>query len=72
METTCGSFTLKGAKPPRNADVIASLLAAGAIIIGKGNMSVRVTNHFNIKKKLIRRRNGLGIRLGCSLPVGLQ
>ncbi|KAJ5289132.1 amidase signature domain-containing protein [Penicillium angulare] len=39
MDTTCGSFALRGAKAPRNAEVIDILLAAGAVIIGKGNMS---------------------------------
>lgn len=37
--TTVGSLALVGARPRRNARVVDNLLAAGAIILGKANMS---------------------------------
>jgi len=39
MQTTAGSLALVGAKPSADATVAARLRAAGAIIIGKANMS---------------------------------
>jgi amidase len=39
METTAGSLALVGAKPPRDATVAARLRNAGAILLGKTNMS---------------------------------
>ncbi|KAI0044868.1 amidase signature enzyme [Auriscalpium vulgare] len=39
MNTTAGSFALLGSIPPRDATVAAKLRAAGAIILGKANMS---------------------------------
>jgi amidase len=39
MDTTCGSFALRGAKAP-NAPVVEKILAAGMIIIAKANLSV--------------------------------
>ncbi len=39
METTAGSLALAGAKPPRDAAVVARLRAAGAVILGKTNLS---------------------------------
>ncbi|KAJ8130466.1 hypothetical protein O1611_g3163 [Lasiodiplodia mahajangana] len=39
MDTTCGSFALKGAKVVANADVVEYILAAGMIILGKANLS---------------------------------
>lgn len=39
METTAGSLALVGAKPPREAAIVARLRAAGAVILGKTNMS---------------------------------
>ncbi len=39
METTAGSLALVGAKPPRDAHVAARLREAGAVILGKANMS---------------------------------
>jgi amidase len=41
MDTTCGSYALKGAKVKANADVIDFILKAGMIILGKANLSVR-------------------------------
>ncbi|EPS29808.1 hypothetical protein PDE_04758 [Penicillium oxalicum 114-2] len=39
MDTTAGSLALKGSKPRQNATVVQQLLDAGAIIIGKANLS---------------------------------
>ncbi|CAO2654984.1 Nn.00g117170.m01.CDS01 [Neocucurbitaria sp. VM-36] len=39
LPTTCGSLALVGARPRKNAAVIDRLLAAGAIILGKANLS---------------------------------
>lgn len=39
MPTTAGSLALAGAPPPRDATVVAKLRAAGAIILGKTNLS---------------------------------
>ena len=39
METTAGSLALVGARPPRDAFVAAQLRAAGAVILGKTNLS---------------------------------
>ena len=39
METTAGSLALVGARPPRDAFVAARLRAAGAVILGKTNLS---------------------------------
>jgi len=39
METTAGSLALVGARPTRDAFVAARLRAAGAILLGKANMS---------------------------------
>lgn len=39
METTAGSLALVGARPARDAFVAARLRAAGAILLGKANMS---------------------------------
>ncbi|KAF7720093.1 Uncharacterized protein PECH_001205 [Penicillium ucsense] len=39
MDTTAGSLALKGSKPRNNAPVVEQLLRAGAIIIGKANLS---------------------------------
>lgn len=38
-ETTAGSLALVGAKPPRDAALVAQLRAAGAVILGKTNLS---------------------------------
>lgn len=40
MPTTFGSAAFKTAKASRDADVVDLLQKAGAIIIGKGNLSV--------------------------------
>jgi amidase len=40
MPTTFGSVAFKTAKASKDADVISLLLKAGAIIIGKANLSV--------------------------------
>ncbi|KAJ5117013.1 amidase signature domain-containing protein [Penicillium angulare] len=39
METTCGSYALVGAKAKKDAVVVERLKEAGALIIGKANMS---------------------------------
>ncbi|KAH8897436.1 amidase signature enzyme [Thozetella sp. PMI_491] len=39
MNNTAGSYALLGAKVPRDSGVVAKLKAAGAIILGKSNMS---------------------------------
>ncbi len=39
METTAGSLALLGSKPPRDAFVVEKLRAAGAVILGKTNLS---------------------------------
>lgn len=39
MDTTCGSFALKGVKVKRNADIVTAILEAGMLIIGKTNLS---------------------------------
>jgi amidase len=39
MQTTAGSLALVGVKPPRDAFVVEKLRAAGAVILGKANLS---------------------------------
>lgn len=39
METTAGSLALLGAKPPRDAHIVTRLREAGAVILGKTNLS---------------------------------
>ena len=39
MQTTAGSLALMGAKPPRDAALVARLRAAGVVILGKTNLS---------------------------------
>lgn len=39
MQTTAGSLALVGAKPPRDAHVVQQLRAAGAVLLGKTNLS---------------------------------
>ncbi len=39
METTAGSLAMVGAKPPHDAAIVAQLRAAGAVILGKTNLS---------------------------------
>ena len=39
MQTTAGSLALVGAKPPRDAALVARLRTAGAIVLGKTNLS---------------------------------
>lgn len=40
METTCGSFALKGLHAKQDAGVVKQLVQAGFIIIAKANLSV--------------------------------
>jgi amidase len=39
MQTTAGSLVLLGARPPRDAFIVARLRAAGAVLLGKTNLS---------------------------------
>ncbi len=39
METTAGSLALKGHKPPADAFIVRKMRAAGAVILGKANLS---------------------------------
>jgi amidase len=39
METTAGSLALVGSRVPRDADLVRQLRAAGAVILGKANLS---------------------------------
>lgn len=39
METTAGSLALLGARPTRDSEVVARLRAAGAVLLGKTNLS---------------------------------
>ena len=39
MQTTAGSLALLGSRPPRDAFIVARLRAAGAVILGKTNLS---------------------------------
>ena len=41
METTCGSFALKGQRAIKDATAIEQLLKAGLVVIAKANLSVR-------------------------------
>ena len=42
MDTTCGSFALKGAKALKDAAVVDLLIKAGMIVIAKTNLTVRL------------------------------
>src|SRR5579863_1153990 len=39
METTAGSLALLGTRPPRDAAIVARLRSAGAVLLGKTNLS---------------------------------
>jgi amidase len=41
LHTTAGSFALVGARPARDAFLVRKLRAAGAIVLGKANLSAR-------------------------------
>ncbi|MFI9387084.1 amidase family protein [Kutzneria sp. NPDC052558] len=43
MHTSGGSFALLGSRPARDADVVARLRAAGAIVLGKTNLTTWIT-----------------------------
>ena len=45
MDTTCGSYVLKGACVKDNAPIVDSILEAGMIILGKTNLSVIQLNY---------------------------
>jgi amidase len=40
METTAGSLALRDSRPRKNAKIVDMLIAAGAIVLGKANLSV--------------------------------
>lgn len=40
METTCGSFALKGLHAKQDAGIVKQLVQAGFIIIAKANLSI--------------------------------
>jgi amidase len=40
MDTTCGSYALRGATASKDATIITRLLEAGMLIIGKANLTV--------------------------------
>ncbi|TFY52700.1 hypothetical protein EVG20_g10439, partial [Dentipellis fragilis] len=62
MNTTAGSFALLGSIPPRDATVAAKLRAAGAVLLGKANMSEWA--HY-------RGELGLGAGSGIGTAIGL-
>ncbi|KAH8745571.1 hypothetical protein F5883DRAFT_586919 [Diaporthe sp. PMI_573] len=45
MTTSAGSYALLQDRPIKNAPLVDKLLAAGAVIIGKSNLSVSVGAH---------------------------
>jgi Amidase len=61
IETTCGSFALKGARVQEDATVIKQLLNAGMIVLGKTNPTVR-TSLYALNRCLTSDRNGVPIR----------
>lgn len=63
LPTTCGSFALVGAKARDDAVLVKRLIAAGALVIGKANLTVRFTNDkFSTPVPALTRRNkGMGI-----------
>lgn len=50
MDTTAGSFALKGAKAARNAAVVDLLLHAGMIVVAKANLSVGSPSQYHDDK----------------------
>ncbi|KAI0221093.1 hypothetical protein L0F63_003822 [Massospora cicadina] len=52
MNTTAGSYALMGARPMQNAKVIRLLKKAGAIILGKANLSEFSGDAFGFKLRL--------------------
>jgi amidase len=81
MQTTAGSLALVGAKPPRDAFVIGRLRDAGAVILGKTNLSewanfrsTRSTSGWSSRGGLTRNpyaldRNASGSSSGSAVAV---
>jgi amidase len=81
METTAGSLALLGAKPPRDAFVVEKLREAGAVILGKTNLSewanirsIRPTSGWSARGGLTRNpyaldRNPSGSSSGSAVAV---
>ena len=81
MQTTAGSIALVGAKPPRDAFVVAKLREAGAVIVGKANLSewanfrsTRPTSGWSSRGGLTRNpyaldRNASGSSSGSAVAV---
>ena len=81
MQTTAGSLALVGAKPPRDAFLVARLRAAGAVILGKANLSewanlrsTRSTSGWSSRGGLTRNpyaldRNASGSSSGSAVAV---
>src|SRR5262249_37800891 len=71
MMTTAGSLALIGARPPKDSMVVQKLLAAGAVILGKSNLSEwanirssHSTSGWRGRGGLTKNPNALG-RNGC-------
>src|SRR5258706_10475441 len=81
MQTTAGSLALVGVKPPRDAFIVEKLRAAGAVILGKTNLSewanfrsTRSTSGWSGRGGLTRNpyaldRNTSGSSSGSGAPI---